>query len=420
MSGTRLNSARWVRGIGRSASRVLVCVLLASTSWLVRPADALLAPPSPRAPLGDEGAYESPTAGEASEPLEGLREAPSAGEPSGPLPIQNLFSLSLGYLRFTPSYPEPLGGGEWELSVVESVGNDHAEVMLEARGERIPVDVEQLRELDREAGSPGIFRIDLEHYTTTLGVARGIGAHSRLDLAIPIVDIEGGGFDRAIEGFHDLFSLGQAGRKGVPRRQVSLFLRADRREIVIDGETGKALGDARISFSRAFGSSGERGRRFAVRGVAKLPTGDVDRLASSGSLDLGAQLFGSWSFERSSVHASVGVTWLGEHDLFGLGQQWVPAANVAWEWQLARGSDLVLQLSLADSPFGDLGLPELDEPLAEATIGYRYPFRAGSVFIGLTENLANFNNSSDVGLSVGLTRSFGRGFRPPLGRIRPD
>lgn len=334
----------------------------------------------------------------------------------GPLPIEDLFSLSLGFLRPSPAAPTRLRDGAWELSVVESIGNDHAqsrsvEDLLDQRLDRQRLGVEDLRTLDAERG---VFRVDLEHYTTTLGLARGVGDRSRVDLAIPIVDIEGGVLDRTIEGFHELLALGQAGRSGVERNDVAIYLRSGAGEYSLASETGKALGDVRLSFSHDLPLARPHRGRVAVRGIVKLPTGSVEALASSGSVDLGLQVIGSWTLGRSHLWANAGLTWLGEHELLGTGEQWIASGNVAWEYELETATSVVVQVALADSAFADLGLPELDEPVFEATIGVRRPFRAGQVFLGITENLSNFNNSSDIGVSFGLSRSFGRGFAPPI------
>jgi len=330
----------------------------------------------------------------------------------GPLPIEDFFSLSMGFLRLTPAAPRQLEPGEWELSVVAGVGNDFAqsgavEEFLGSVSDRQLMTVETLRTIEPTPGADGLYRIDLEYYTTTLSVARGFRSGARVDVSVPILDIEGGSLDRTIEGFHDLFGLDQAGRTKVPRRQTAIYLRSSDMELILDEEVGKSLGDARVTLSYPLRPRlGLAGLSF--RGTVKLPTGSDRALVSSGSLDVGLQLLGEVALGRSRTYTSLGAIYLGEHSTLALDDQWVFSGSLGWERPMKKRWNLVSQLSIATSPYSDLGLPELDPASIEVTIGARLPLKHGQFFFGVTENVLHFNNSSDIGISFGLSHSIGR------------
>ena len=65
------------------------------------------------------------------------------------------------------------------------------------------------------------------------------------------------------------------------------------------------------------------------------------------------------------------------------------------------------QLTVSESPFRDLNLDELARVSSQVTLGFKKIVWSEHVlFLGLTENIASFNSSPDIGFHVGLTRIF--------------
>ncbi len=63
---------------------------------------------------------------------------------------------------------------------------------------------------------------------------------------------------------------------------------------------------------------------------------------------------------------------------------------------------------ISESPFRDLALDELARASFQVTLGFKKVVWTNHVvFLGLTENVASFNSSPDIGFHVGLTRVFG-------------
>ena len=66
----------------------------------------------------------------------------------------------------------------------------------------------------------------------------------------------------------------------------------------------------------------------------------------------------------------------------------------------------LLQLGVARSPFEAIGPDGLRPPVFQGSFGVRRWLRHGSFTVAMVENLLFFDNSADIGIHVGLTRSF--------------
>lgn len=333
---------------------------------------------------------------------------------TGPLRIRDQFLPGLGYLGFDPVAADILDRGEWQVDFVVTTSNTFAhslevEKALESRPGRQPLGLEQLRDIESEKPGRGLFYLDGEHTRGAFAARRGVGHGLQVEVVIPVIHFGGGFLDSTIEGFHETFSLGQAGRLGVPRDRFTAYVRAGDREVFLDRSPGAALGDAVLGARYDL----RRGHldphvELALEGLVKLPTGDVDRLAGSGSPDFGVQLLGTRYFQRSCLHFSVGTAYLGPHDRFGLDAQTIVSGMTAWEVALGSKTTGLIQATVSQSPFGDLQSAEIDSASTQLTLGAKHAFGKSVYFLGLTENLASFNNSADIGLHFGVTRAFGR------------
>ncbi len=346
--------------------------------------------------------------------------APAAAEidryliDTGPLRIRDQFLPGLGYFGFDPVSADLLDVGEWQVDLVLTASNSFAhseeiERQLESRAERESLGLEDLRGIEPQREGGGLFYLDGEHSRWALAARRGLGHGLQLELIVPVLHLGGGFLDSTIEGFHDTFSLGQAGRLGVPRDGFTAYVRTGDREVYLERSPGTSLGDAIVGvrYDLRHGRSGS-GFGLALEALVKLPTGDVDRLTSSGSADVGVQLLGTRYFRRSCLHFSVGAAYLGSHDLFGLDAQTIASGMLAWEVGIGSKTTGLLQATVSQSPFGDLRSDEIDAASIQVTVGLKRAVGRQVLFLGVTENLASFNNTADIGLHLGVTRSFGR------------
>lgn len=333
---------------------------------------------------------------------------------TGPLRIRDQFLPGLGYLGFDPVSADVLDRGEWQVDFIYTVSNTFAhspevERTLESRATREPLGLDELRTIQADRSGDGLFYFDGEHTRWALATRRGIGHGLQIELVIPVIHFGGGNLDSTIEGFHDTFSFGQAGRLGVPRDVFTAYVRTADHEAYLEGGQGTALGDAvvgvRYDLRQNYPATSFA---LALEVLAKLPTGDVERLTSSGSADAGVQLIGARYFRGSCLHFSVGAAYLGPHRFFGLDAQTIVSGMLAWEIGLGSSTTALIQATVSQSPLKDVRSDEIAAMSTQLTAGMKHAFGSNVLFLGITENVANFNNTSDIGLHIGVTRAFGR------------
>ena len=175
--------------------------------------------------------------------------------------------------------------------------------------------------------------------------------------------------------------------------------------LFMDEDPGTTVGDIVIGAKFQLRKP-NRSRHYhlALETVAELPTGDEDAFTSNGSLDLGAQLLYTRYFETACLHISGGLLHLGEWDELGIESQVLPSFMVAWEQGLNAKTAVLLQGTVSQTPFDDLEIDELNETSIQLTLGVkRVVFDNKVLFLGVTENVQNFDNTADVGVHFGLT-----------------
>lgn len=115
-------------------------------------------------------------------------------------------------------------------------------------------------------------RVDGETWRTTLDLRRRVGASVELGLRLSLIDTGGGFLDRFIEDWHGFFGLPNGGRESFPQDQFGYALARDGNTLLSVQDKGTGLGDveAVVGFALRPGQT--------LRVMAKLPTGDRDRL----------------------------------------------------------------------------------------------------------------------------------------------
>lgn len=190
---------------------------------------------------------------------------------------------------------------------------------------------------------------------------------------VPWVRHSGGSLDGFIEGYHDLFGFPNAGRERTPRDRL-------RYRIVTDGvtrldldESTQAPGDIRLYAGRTLYDEG--GRRLAVRGLVKLPTGDGGELSGSEATDAGLWMeytqAGLFGLGRLSLSALAGGMVLGEGDLLPEYQrEFMPAFHLGFGWRLSPRIELLMQADARGAAF-DIPSDILGRTVLQGTLGGR-------------------------------------------------
>ena len=148
----------------------------------------------------------------------------------------------------------------------------------------------------------GSFISDGEQYRFAIAGRRGLGRGVQVEVVIPLLSYGGGFLDSVIEGFHDEFGLGQAGRTGVARDGFQVFARGPETQILLEEDPGLQIGDIVLGAKfRLFGSEPHQKYDVALEALAELPTGSGQRLAGNESPDFGVQLLVTRYFRRACL-----------------------------------------------------------------------------------------------------------------------
>ncbi len=340
--------------------------------------------------------------------------APDWPAASGPFTTGNDFLLAVGFLAAHPGLPQTLPDGAWEVEVGYGVANTFAKSqplngLFASDKRRRTLTVADLDAAAR--GRDGLFYVDGEVSRSSLTVRRGVG-RVELEATVPILDVGGGYLDNLIEGFHSTFSLYQNGRRSVPRDAYTLYLRANGQRLFNTSGAGAGLGDVVLSAKSELPGSphflADIGfTDIAVQALVKLPTGSQNDFYGTGSADAGVQLLSSRGVGRGRLDVTFAALALGAAPKLGTSSQLVIAASVAYERPLFHATSVLAQLDLAQSPLRTVQHSALTPTTYLISVGLGHAFTprlAG--FLGLTENLLNYDNSADIALHFGLRRRF--------------
>lgn len=320
----------------------------------------------------------------------------------GPFRIRDQFLLNMGFLAFDPDSARLLRPGERQIELIETDTNTfaHSEALsrlLDVRPVRAPVDLATLRSM------PGnIFYLDGEVYRTALSLRRGLTPRLQVGVTAQLLGFEEGHLDRPIEEFHETFGLAQHGRTGVPRNAYRVYVRGNGTEFYQDEAPGFRFGD--VVLQAKVGLIDDERLELSLEALVKLPHGEPS-VFTSGATDYGAQLLASRRQNGAWWHAAFGTLRLGAHPL-GTPEQTLLSGMLAYERRLKPSLSGIVQLTVSESPFRSLNLQELSKAVLQGSAGVKYRLGRTTWIAALTENLAHFDNTADVGFHLGVNRSF--------------
>jgi hypothetical protein len=301
----------------------------------------------------------------------------------GPLHLTSqspLISLRHG---LHPQAPSALGRGRWELRTTATWANLWA------------------------WGGDGYF-VDVETLHTSLDVGYGLTHATRLGLTFDSRSRFGGEMDGFIQGFHDLFNIGQNHRLEVPREDFSVFVaqKGEHPPIVLGAaDRGIYANSVTATLQHDLTRGTRRLPALAVSASVRHHTGRDDIMGSD-DWDAGVSVTAARRFGQVYGYLALGYAYFGHETFRGRPMepdQW----NVltAIEWRYAQRQALTVQylasegVLVTDSDFA--------QPSHEITVGWRAePVQGTMLEVGLIENLFIFDNSPDFGIHCGLTKLF--------------
>jgi hypothetical protein len=336
--------------------------------------------------------------------------APDPWSHIGLLRVRDLTPFGILRLDFLPAHAVTAKPGTWALEVNLSYQNTFvlsdnvAEYLRERGGGRrvalTQADVDAILALGEEA-----YYVDLELGLFDLTAHYRFNRHWGGYLTIPVLAFQDGGLDSTIEGFHEEFGFSTANRDLAVRNQFQVVVATDGTRLTILEPPGEGVGDPVFGLRYSLFPQPDRWNLIA-EGAVKVAWSDERPFLSSGKSDFGVQLSLQKFFDRQAFYLTGSAVYFSGSDnpVTPDLDQLIPTVVVGWERRLTRHTNAILQLYASPSVIKESDLDELTADKYLLSLGLQA--RRGPWFyrFALTENLQNFSNTPDVGLTFSLAR----------------
>ena len=324
----------------------------------------------------------------------------------GPLRVRDMTPFNLLRLDMLPAHAVEAGPGSWAIEANVSFSNtfvmsDNVYQYLQERGGRAPLsaaDANAILGMGEDA-----YYVDGEFGLLELTAHYRMAHRTSAYVTLSAYDFSGGFMDGTIEGFHDAFGFDNAGREFAARRRFQTVMAMDGvRTVVLDAPIGRGLGDPVFGLRHAFPFGASRWG-LVVSGETKIAWRGERAFLSTGTNDYGLQLSLQGKFRHQAVYLSAsGVSTDGQVLGVPLERRIVPTFTAAWEVAVAERTNVIGQIYASQSTIRDPKLALIEADKYEASLGLR-THRGGFIYgLAVTENLENFENTPDIGLSLSL------------------
>lgn len=284
----------------------------------------------------------------------------------------------------------------WALS-------DNVKDYLEARGvERGEVTADDVAAIVALPGDAYLF--DGEYGLVDLTLHYRFTRHVGIYATIPYFTADGGFIDSTIEGFHDGAGFSSAGRDLAARDRWIALGSVEHATLLIGEPPESQFGDPVLGLRYSLTPAPSR-YNVVLEAAAKLAISDgSERLVSTGNNDYGLQVSLQRFFTRNALYLSLGGIHYQTPDPAFSKETWIPTVVVGWETRISKNVNLILQGYVSKSVVQETTLAELRAEKIQATLGIQRLYRGNVLRFGITENIANYNNTPDVGVNLSVGR----------------
>ena len=323
----------------------------------------------------------------------------------GPLRIRDMTPFNILRLDMLPAHAVAAGRGTWaiEADILYSntfVMSDNVRSYLEARGggrrALTQADADAILSLGQDA-----YYVDGEFGLLDLTFHYRVASRTSLYLTLSAYNFTGGIFDGTIESFHDAFGLGTDGRDLVARDRFQIISSLDGvRMSLLDPPVDGGFGDPVVGMRHVWPLSRSHWS-VVLDGEAKFALRGERPFLSTGTNDYGLQASLQGKYRRQGVYFSSSFVQTDGRVLgVKLDRQVIPTVTAAYEVGMTGHTNFLLQLYGSESTVRDSSLDAIGANKYEASLGVRS--HRGHVIYGfaVTENLKNFENTPDVGVSL--------------------
>lgn len=325
----------------------------------------------------------------------------------GLMRIRDLTPFGIARLDMLPAHAVSATPGTYAFEVNLSYQNTWAlsenvrEYLAERGVERGEIGADDIAGILALPGDAYLFdgEVGLLDLTLHYRASRHIGLYA----TIPYFNADGGFLDSTIESFHNNVGLSNAGREFAPRNRFLAVAGLDRTTIVIDDAPESEFGDPVFGLRYSLNPSVDR-YNVVLEAAAKVVVVDSGRLASTGANDYGMQLSLQRFFRRNALYLSLAGVYYQSPDPGLSKDTWIPTVVAGWETRIAKHTSFILQAYASKSAVQETELDELSANKIQATIGLQWLYRGHVVRLGITENIANFDNTPDIGVNLSVAR----------------
>ena len=327
----------------------------------------------------------------------------------GLLRIRDMTPFGLSRLDFLPAHPLTTSESNWGVELTLSYQNTWAlsknvrDYLSERGPGRRPVTNADVRAILALPGDA--YLVDGEYGLVDLTLHYRTSSHFGLYVTVPYYYFDTGHFDSTIESFHQSFGFDDAGRSLVPRNQWRMIAKLERTVTVLDMPPDDDLGDPVIGVRYSLKDK-PADWNLIVEGAVKIPRGDQEFLVSTGEMDFGMQVSLQRFFRPNALYATFSGVYFDSPDAALAHDQWIPTVVLGWETRLTANLGLVFQLYGSRSTVQETNLDELSAAKVQATLGLQWRRNGHVIRLGFTDNVANFDNTPDVGLSLSFAQVY--------------
>ncbi|MEO8277330.1 MAG: DUF3187 family protein [Thermoanaerobaculia bacterium] len=340
-------------------------------------------------------------------------------ETLGLMRVRDMTVFGISRLDMLPAHAVTASKGTWAFETTLSYQNtwalsDNVHRYLRLRGtERGEIganDVAAILALPGEA-----FLVDCKIGLLDLTLHYRASKHVGVYATIPYFAFGNGFLDSTIEGFHEGIGISNAGRNYAPRNRFLAIIDLKHQQTVVDRAPKNEFGDPVFGFRYEVFPKPDK-LNVVIEAAAKVVLDDSQRLVSTGHDDVGLQVSVQRFFRRNALYLTVSGVYFSSPDDGFARDQWLPTFLLGWETRASQHLNFIAQGYVSRSTVQETDLDELSAEKIQATAGLQWLYMGNVLRFGITENIANFNNTPDIGVSLSLARILFR--EPPSSSAR--
>lgn len=273
---------------------------------------------------------------------------------------------------------------------------------LPGRRQLGPSEVQAIRDLPGEA-----YIVDLELGLLDVTFHRKLTDRWGVYAIVSAVTYNGGFMDGGIEKFHETFNMNDVGRPAVKRNDVNVILDLKSTQLFQPSLPDSGLLDPTFGL-RYTSNLSPAPWNLVIEGAVKVPISGERAFLSTGHYDFGMQITLQRFVQRHAAYASLAAVYTRGSDVApAYDTQVVPTLILGYEYKWTERTNLNAQVYASPSVYksSDTDLEELQDPKFQLSLGLRYRIGGSIVTFAMTENIANYRNSPDVGFQIGWAYS---------------